>query len=247
MANNDKNAAIRNLTERLGRVPYVYEVQGLMKTRKQKKNNSAYIEDVIAKAAQKAAAAAALKAAKKAAADEVKEKLKAEKEAEKAIKKAERNEERAAKKAEKEQEKAKTKIAKSTNLNTRRKAKAELNVIKRKNINARKTARGQAKLLKNEAKERARVAFVNAETKARNNLTRSLGKAPQIMNIKRLAGIRTSGVNLSTNDYIRVKKYKNTLKTKKNASLENIHNIMPPTMDACARCEVEKFLASEDY
>jgi hypothetical protein len=246
---NAKVAALRNLTTKLGRKPLAYEVNGLVKTRKQKKNENAYFANVMAKAAQKEAASAALKAAKKAAANEVKEKLKAEKEAQKAIRKAEKNEERAFQKALKEQEKAKAKVSKSNNVDTRRKAKVELNVQKRANVNARKTARAVAKAAKEAAKERLRVAFANAEVKARNNLTRTLGKAPQMMNIKRLAGIRTSGVNLSTNDYMRVKKYKNTLKGKSSLNKvfsENVHNLMPPHLDACAQCELEKFLARED-
>jgi len=249
MENNAKNAAIRNLTEKLGRKPLVTEVAGLLKTRKQKKNEGAYFKNIMAKAAAKDAARLALKAAKKAAADEVKGKMKAEMDAQKAIKKAERNEERAFQKALKAEEKALKKANKTNNSEVaRRTAKAQLKALKQQNIAARKTMRAETKAAKLEAKERAKVQFAAAEEMARENLTRTLGKAPQMANIKRLAGIRTSGVDLSTNDYMRVKKYRNTLKGKSNLNRlfkENVRNIAPE-IDPCAQCEMKKFLERDD-
>jgi len=241
---NAKAAALRNLTEKLGRKPLATEVAGLVKTRKQKKNENAYIQNVIAAAAAKEAGREALKAAKKAAANEVKAKLKAESNAQKAIKKAERNEERAFQKAIKDEEQAKKKAANPNNSKVARQtAKAELKAVKARNVATRKAARAEKKAAKEEAKAQAKVQFAAAEAKARNDLTRTLGKAPQMANIKRLAGIRTSGVNLSTNDYMRVKKYKNTLKGRNlnNLFKENVRNIMPD-IDVCAQCELKKFL-----
>ena len=249
MENNAKAAAIRNLTEKLGRKPLAPEVAGLLKTRKQKRNEGAYFKNVMAKAAVKDAAKLALKAAKKAATDEVRGKLKAETNAQKAIRKAERNEERAFQKALKAEEKALQKMNKTNNSQVaRRTAKAELKAVKQQNVAARKTARAATKAAKLEAKERAKVQFAAAEEMARANLTRTLGKAPQMANIKRLAGIRTSGVDLSTNDYMRVKKYKNTLKGKSNLNRffkENVRNIAPE-IDVCAQCEMKKFLERDD-
>lgn len=249
MENTAKAAAVRNLTEKLGRKPLAPEVAGLLKTRKQKKNENAYFKSVIAKAAVKEAGKLALKAAKKAAGDEVKAKQKADRNAEKAIRKAERNEERAFQKAIKAEERAVKKAANPNNSKAaRRTAKAELKAVKARNVAARKTARAERKAAKAEAKERAKVQFAEAESRARENLTRTLGKAPQIANIKRLAGIRTSGVNLSTNDYMRVKKYRNTMKAKGTGSLNKMLNLsnVPPEMDVCAQCELKKFLERED-
>ena len=251
MENNAKAAAVRNLTEKLGRKPLAPEVAGLLKTRKQKKNENAYFKNIVAAAAVKEAGREALKAAKKAAAEEVKAKLKAETNAQKAIKKAERNEERAFQKALKDKEKAVKKVNNPNNSKAaRRTAKAELKAVQQRNVALRKTARAEKKAAKEEAKEKAKVEFALAEAKARNDLTRTLGKAPQMANIKRLAGIRTSGVNLSTNDYMRVKKYRNTLKAKDMGSLnklyrENVRNVVPD-IDVCAQCELKKFLARED-
>ena len=251
MENNAKAAAVRNLTEKLGRKPLAPEVAGLLKTRKQKKNENKYIQNVVAAAAIKEMGREALKAAKKAAGDEVKAKLKSEKNFDKALKKAERNEERAFQKALKAEEKAVKKVNSPNNSKAaRRTAKAQLKAVKQQNVAARKTARAEKKAVKEEAKERSKVQFAEAEARARNDLTRTLGKAPQMANIKRLAGIRTSGVNLSTNDYMRVKKYRNTLKAKGMGSLnklyrENVRNVVPD-IDVCAQCELKKFLARED-
>jgi hypothetical protein len=55
MENNAKAAAVRNLTEKLGRKPLATEVAGLVKTRKQKKNENKYIRNVVAAAAMKEA------------------------------------------------------------------------------------------------------------------------------------------------------------------------------------------------
>ena len=246
MENNAKAAALRNLTEKLGRKPLATEVAGLLKTRKQKRNEGAYFKNIMAAAAVKAAGKEALKAAKKAAGDEVKAKLKAETDAQKAIKKAEREEERKFQKAIKAKTNAVKKVNNPNNSKAaRRTAKAELKEVLKQNVAARKTARAEKKAAKLEAKERAKVQFALAETRARNNLTRTLGKAPQMANIKRLAGIRTSGVNLSTNDYMRVKKYRNTLKARGSANRQNIGDFAPD-MDVCAQCELKKFLERED-
>jgi hypothetical protein len=167
---------------------------------------------------------------------------------EKAIKRAERNEERAFQKALKAEVKAVKKVNNPNNSKAaRRTAKAQLNAVKKQNVAARKTARAEKKAAKEEAKERAKVQFAEAELRARENLTRTLGKAPQMANIKRLAGIRTSGVNLSTNDYMRVKKYKNTLKARNLNKIfkENADNVAPE-IDVCAQCELKKFLEKQN-
>lgn len=248
MENNAKAAAVRNLTNKLGRKPLATEVAGLLKTRKQKRNEGAFFKNIMAAAAVKEAGKAALKAAKKAAGDEVKAKLKAETDAQKAIKRAEREEERAFQKAIKAKTNAVKKVNNPNNSKAaRRTAKAQLKEVLKQNVAARKTARAERKAAKEEAKERAKVQFALAESRARNNLTRTLGKAPQMANIKRLAGIRTSGVNLSTNDYMRVKKYRNTLKSRSLDKLfkENVGNVAPE-VDVCAQCELKKFLERED-
>jgi hypothetical protein len=249
MENNAKAAAVRNLTNKLGRKPLAAEVAGLLKTRKQKRNEGAFFKNIMAAAAVKEAGKEALKAAKKAAGDEVKAKLKAETNAQKAIKKAERNEERAFQKAMKAQVAAVKKVNNPNNSKAaRRTAKAELKAVQQRNVALRKTARAEKKAVKLEAKEKAKVQFALAESRARNNLARTLGKAPQMANIKRLAGIRTSGVNLSTNDYMRVKKYRNTLKAKGSLNKlyrENVRNVVPD-IDVCAQCELKKFLERED-
>jgi len=244
MENNAKAAAVRNLTNKLGRKPLATEVAGLLKTRKQKRNEGAFFKNIMAAAAGKEA----LKAAKKAAGDEVKAKLKAETNAQKAIKRAEREEERAFQKAIKAKTNAVKKVNNPNNSKAaRRTAKAQLKEVLKQNVAARKTARAEKKAAKEEAKERAKVQFALAETRARNNLTRTLGKAPQMANIKRLAGIRTSGVNLSTNDYMRVKKYRNTLKSRSLNKLfkENVGNVAPE-VDVCAQCELKKFLEQRE-
>ena len=248
MENNAKAAAVRNLTNKLGRKPLATEVAGLLKTRKQKRNEGAFFKNIMAAAAVKEAGKAALKAAKKAAGDEVKAKLKAETDAQKAIKRAEREEERAFQKAIKAKTNAVKKVNNPNNSKAaRRTAKAELKAVQQRNVAARKTARAEKKAAKEDAKEKAKVQFALAETRARNDLTRTLGKAPQMANIKRLAGIRTSGVNLSTNDYMRVKKYRNTLKLRSLNKLfkENVGNVAPE-VDVCAQCELKKFLERED-
>lgn len=249
MENNAKAAAVRNLTNKLGRKPLAAEVAGLLKTRKQKRNEGAFFKNIMAAAAVKEAGKEALKAAKKAAGDEIKAKLKAETNAQKAIKKAERNEERAFQKAMKAQVAAVKKVNNPNNSKAaRRTAKAELKAVQQRNVALRKTARAEKKAVKLEAKEKAKVQFALAESRARNNLARTLGKAPQMANIKRLAGIRTSGVNLSTNDYMRVKKYRNTLKAKGSLNKlyrENVRNVVPD-IDVCAQCELKKFLERED-
>ena len=260
MENNAKAAAVRNLTNKLGRKPLATEVAGLLKTRKQKRNEGAFFKNIMAAAAVKEAGKAALKAAKKAAGDEVKQRRgeqaeaemaalrQAETDAQKAIKRAEREEERAFQKAIKAKTNAVKKVNNPNNSKAaRRTAKAQLKEVLKQNVAARKTARAERKAAKEEAKERAKVQFALAETRARNNLTRTLGKAPQMANIKRLAGIRTSGVNLSTNDYMRVKKYRNTLKLRSLNKLfkENVGNVAPE-VDVCAQCELKKFLERED-
>lgn len=246
MENNAKAAAVRNLTEKLGRKPLAPEVAGLLKTRKQKRNEESFFKNIMAAAAVKEAGREALKEAKKAAAAEVKAKLKAAADKAKEEKKAERNEERKFQKGLKEAAKAAKKVNNPNNSKAaRRTAKAELKEVLKQNVAARKTARAEKKAAKLEAKEKAKVQFALAESRARNNLTRTLGKAPQMANIKRLAGIRTSGVNLSTNDYMRVKKYRNTLKARGSANRQNIGDFAPD-VDVCAQCELKKLLERED-
>jgi hypothetical protein len=142
-------------------------------------------------------------------------------------------------KAEKIAVKEASKVSKEEKKMINKTMKKELRIAER---NAKKDAKAAAK-------EAASVQFQMAEAAARNNLSRVLGKAPQIANIKRLAGIRTSGANLSVNDYMRVKQHAKTLKAKNSLDKffkENVRNIAPE-IDVCAQCDMKRFLESENH
>ena len=273
-----ENTLTRNLTARLGRKPTKAERAGLEKTRKQGKNENAYIAGLKSKKQSRLNLVAELKAVRAAAAMEVKAKAKGERNFQKAVAAAAKKEAKALKAAEKKEEstlekeekafqkalRAETRKIKKSNTNAAKTSAAKtsaapLNTVaktaKRRNMTAKKEANLAAKAAKKEAREtrkvakleaaeKRKVAFALAESQARNNLSRTLGKAPQMMNIKRLAAIRTSGANLSTNDYIRVKNYAKTLKAKNTMGKlfkENVRNVAPE-IDVCTQGEMKKFL-----
>lgn len=160
-----------------------------------------------------------------------------------------KNQEKAFQKALKEKQKEKEKSEKAAEKMMMKAAKNEKKLIN-------KTLKKEARLLTREdkmaakaaAKAAAKIQFEMAEQQARDNLSRVLGKAPRVADIKRLASIRHAGTTLSVNDYMRVKHHANTLKAKNSLSQvfkENVRNIKPE-MDACAQCEMQKFLARED-
>ena len=162
----------------------------------------------------------------------------AEKAFQKGLKEAAVAKAKAAKVAEKVAEKEAAKVSKEEKKAINKTMKKEVRAAER---NAKKAAKAAAK-------EAASVQFQLAEAAARNNLSRVLGKAPQIANIKRLAGIRTSGVALGVNDYMRVKQHAKTLKARNSLEKvfkENVRNIAPE-MDVCAQCEMKRFLESEN-
>ena len=164
-----------------------------------------------------------------------------------------KNQEKAFQKALKEKQKEKEKSEKAAEKAAERMMmKAAKNEKKAINKTLKKEARELTRMEKAEvkaaAKAAAKVQFEMAEQQARNNLSRVLGKAPRIADIKRLASIRHAGTTLSVNNYMRVKQHANTLKAKNSLSKvfkENVHNIKPE-IDACAQCEMQKFLARED-
>uniref|UniRef100_A0A6C0BDA6 Uncharacterized protein n=1 Tax=viral metagenome TaxID=1070528 RepID=A0A6C0BDA6_9ZZZZ len=231
----EKNKAKKNLTERLGRKPSLAELLGLLKTRKQKKNEGAFFSGltgapgVSRKNNARASAAAEVKAAAKAAAAAVREKQKAAKVSEKEFENAMKQAERQAKKETKGQTKSEKEVAAAE----AKAAKAE--------------AREFLKASKELARENAKAAFIATEDQARKNLTRVLGKAPRVANIRRLASIRHSGVDLSVEDYLKVKNHSLSRKAKNSLQRmfkENVHNIAPE-MDVCAQCDMKRFLEKE--
>ena len=263
-----ENTVTRNLTARLGRKPTKAERAGFEKTRKQGKNENAYIAGLKSKKQSRLNLVAELKAVRAAAAMEVKAKAKAKQAEEKALAAAAKKEAKALKAVEKQEEstleREEKAFQKALRAETRKIKKANTNSVpantvakaaKRRNMTAKKEATLAAKAAKKEAREtrkaakleaaeKRKVAFALAESQARNNLSRTLGKAPQMMNIKRLAAIRTSGTALSTNDYIRVKNYAKSLKAKNTMGKlfkENVRNVAPE-IDVCAQCEMKKFL-----
>ena len=237
----EKNQAKKNLTERLGRKPTLAELLGLLKTRKQKKNEGAFFSRILEgegvklgvlttrKNNARASAAAEVKEAAKAAAAAVREKQKMAKQSEKDFEKAMKNAEKDAKKAVKGQSKAE-KVAAAA---AAKQAKME--------------AREILKATKELARQNAKAAFIATEDQARKNLTRVLGKAPRVANIRRLASIRHSGVDLSVNDYLKVKNHSVTRKAKNSLQRmfkENVRNVAPE-IDVCAQCDMKRFLERE--
>jgi hypothetical protein len=234
----NRNNAKRNLTQRLQRNPTAAEIMGLIAVRRQGRNESAYMAEIIGKAEAKAAVAAEAKAAAAAAAAEVRMKQKAAANEAKLLKAAAKQENKLLKKATKKEEKT---AAKAIVAETKKAAK----------VNA-KVAKAEAKALAEEAKriarEESKKAFAGVEAIARNNLTRALGKAPRVANIRRLASIRHSGVDLPVENFLKVKNYAGTRKVKAKNSLERFFasNNAKPEIDVCAACELKKFLEKEE-
>lgn len=237
----EKNQAKKNLTERLGRKPTLAELLGLLKTRKQKKDERSFFSGILEAEGKKlgllttrknnarASAAAEVKEAAKAAAAAVREKQKMAKQSEKDFEKAMKNAEKDAKKAVKGQSKAEKEAAAAA----AKQAKME--------------AREILKATKELARQNAKAAFIATEDQARKNLTRVLGKAPRVANIRRLASIRHSGVDLSVNDYLKVKNHSVTRKAKNSLQRmfkENVRNVAPE-IDVCAQCDMKRFLEKE--
>jgi flagellar biosynthesis GTPase FlhF len=221
----EKNQAKRNLTERLGRKPTLAELLGLLKTRKQKKNEGAFFSGLTSRVS----AAAEVKEAAKAAAAAVREKQKMAKQSEKEFEKSMKDAEKEGKKAVKGQSKAEKEAAAAA----AKQAKME--------------AREILKATKELARQNAKAAFIATEDQARKNLTRVLGKAPRVANIRRLASIRHSGVDLSVNDYLKVKNHSVTRKAKNSLQRmfkENVRNVAPE-IDVCAQCDMKRFLERE--
>jgi len=231
----EKDKAKKNLTERLGRKPTLAELLGLLKTRKQKKNEGAFFSGLTGapgasrKNNARASAAAEVKAAAKAAAAAVREKQKMAKQSEKDFEKAMKQAEKDAKKETKGQTKAEKEAAAAA--------------AKQAKVDAREILKATKEL----ARQNAKAAFIATEDQARKNLTRALGKAPRVANIRRLASIRHSGVDLSVEDYLKVKNHSASRKAKNSlqrAFKENVHNIAPE-MDVCAQCDMKRFLEKE--
>jgi hypothetical protein len=236
--NMNRNQAKANLTRRLGRNPTAAEILGLVGTRRKGLNENSFFAGLMKKAESRASAAAEVKMAAKAAAAEVRMKQKANAEARKL---AERAEKEAAKLAKKGEGKGAKTAARKMEAELK-KAAAEQNKL------AKKEAKGLAKAAKEAARESAKEQFAEIERVARNNLTRALGKAPRVANIRRLASIRHSGVNLSVNDFMRVKNYAATRKagTLMKTKIENLEKLNLGPMDPCEACELKKFLEKEE-
>lgn len=230
--NMNRNQAKANLTRRLGRNPTAAEILGLVGTRRKGQNEEEFFSGLMKKAENRAAKAAEVKMAAKAAAAEVRMKQKA----------AEQERKMLAKAASMTAKKGQNKEAKAA----ARKMAAE---AKKMAAEQNKIAKQEAKNLAKAAKEAARLAakeeFVEIERIARNNLTRALGKGPRVANIRRLASIRHSGVNLSVNDFLKVKNYAATRKAG-TQKVMNLKNVNMPAMDPCDACALKKFLEKEN-
>lgn len=237
--NMNRNQAKTNLTRKLGRNPTAAEILGLVGTRRKGMNENSFFAGLMKKAENRASAAAEVKMAAKAAAAEVRMKQKAEANAKKLVAKVEKE----GAKAEKKGDGRAMKTA-------ARKMEAEMKkVAKEQNKMAKQEARGLAKAATVAAREAAKEQFTMIEAAARNNLTKALGKPPRVANIRRLASIRHSGVNLSVNDFMRVKNYAATRKANAKSMTQakmNLSNVNLPAMDPCEACELKKFLEREN-
>lgn len=218
--NMNRATAKRNLTARLARAPTGAEILGLVGARRRGNNENSFIQMLM----EKAEARAAAKMNAKAAVAEKKMTKKANKAAATMTKKANKA---AAPKA----------VAASVAAEGKKAAKEQAKL-------ARQEARELAKEAKKIAKEEAKAAFQAVEAKARENLTRYLGKAPRVANIRKLASVRHSGANLTVEDFMKVKQYRNTRKSNPQTPAPSLDNFSP-TLDACGQCELEKFLAKE--
>lgn len=253
----NQNNAKRNLTARLGRKPTGAEILGLVKVRRQAMNEESFYDRVLQKEiereAMKMEAAEAKKVGKKAPASEAKALLKeavAAAKVEKALtrkvnaeaKKAAKEAEKAAEKAAKEAQKAAEKAAKEAEKALK---KAEVNALKQQEKDAKKEARAVKQVEKEAVKALTKEAFEIEMERARTNLTRAIGKAPRVANIRRLAAIRKSGANLNVLNYLKVRNYTAKQKNRGNMKVENLANVAPP-MDVCAACALKKMLEKED-
>ena len=234
----NRNNAKRNLTEKLQRNPTAAEIMGLIAVRRQGRNENQFMAEVIGKAEAKAAVAAEAKAAAAAAAAGVRMKQKAAQNEAKLLKTAAKQEAKLMKKTSTKGEKVAAKVIVAE---TKKAVKAQ-------NKLAKEEAKGLAKEAKRIAHEESKKAFTNIEAIARNNLTRALGKAPRVANIRRLASIRHSGVDLPVQNFLKVKNYAATRKVKAKNSLERFFesNNSKPEIDVCAACELKKFLEREE-
>jgi hypothetical protein len=250
--NRNREAAKSNLTARLQRNPSAAEILGLVGVRRKGENENAFIAKVAQKAAERAEEAAQIRAAKAAAAAEVRSRLKPVKEVKPRLTTPEREEKSILAMLARE---AKKNLKVMPRLTTpEREENAVIRMLKRESkknnigrpLLTKSETRAIKKAEKNAAKQAAKELFMGIEAQARRNLTDALGKAPRVANIRRLASIRHSGADLTVDDYLRIKDYKDKLKyrntTRKNAN--NLYNFRP-SMDPCAECEMKKFIESE--
>jgi hypothetical protein len=233
--NMNRNQAKVNLTRKLGRNPTAAEILGLVGTRRKGENENSFFAGLMKKAENRAAKAAEVKMAVKAAAAEVRMKQKAAEQEKKMAAKAEVV-------AAKMDKKGENKGAKTA---LRKLAAEAKKMAAEQNKMAKKEAKGLAKAAKEAAAAAAKDQFAEIERMARNNLTRALGKAPRVANIRRLASIRHSGVNLPVNDFLRVKNYAATRKAGTMRPM-NLSNVNLPMMDPCEACELKKFLEKQN-
>lgn len=234
--NANRNQAKANLTRKLGRNPTAAEILGLVGTRRKGLNENTFLAGLMKKAENRAAAAAEVKMAAKAAAAEVRMKQKAMVEEKKLVAKAE------ALSAKKGEAKAAKTTMRALTAEMKKSAAAQ-------NKLAKKEAKGLAKAAKEAAREAAKEQFSAMEAAARNNLTRVLGKPPRVANIRRLASIRHSGVNLSVNDFLKVKNYAMTRKANAKGPTQKrmtLNNANLPVMDPCEACDLKRFLEREN-
>jgi hypothetical protein len=237
--NANRNQAKVNLTRKLGRNPTAAEILGLVGTRRKGLNENSFFAGIMKKAENRAAAAAEVKMAAKAAVAEVRMKQKAQVE-EKKI---------SAKVAAAVSKMGKTNDGKGAKTAARALSAQMKKSALEQNKLVKKEAKGLAKAAKEAAREAAKEQFSAMEAAARNNLTRVLGKPPRVANIRRLASIRHSGVNLSVNDFLKVKNYAMTRKANAKGMTQkrmNLANVNMPVMDPCEACELKKFLEREN-
>jgi ABC-type Na+ efflux pump permease subunit len=123
-------------------------------------------------------------------------------------------------------------------------AREQAKVAKAAAVEIAKKAKADAKEAKVVAKIEAAQMYEQQKAAAAQNLRSVLGKNPRMANVLRLAGIRRSGANISVNDFLKVARHGRTMKNK-SSSKANLNNFSPE-LDACAQCEMKKFLEKED-
>jgi hypothetical protein len=219
--NMNRATAKRNLTARLARAPTGAEILGLVGARRRGNDENSFVEMLM----QKAEARMAAKMNAKAEAAESKMAAKAAKGAVTMTRKANKAGPPKA-------------VAKGVAAEGKKLAAEQAKL-------ARAQAREMAKEAKRVAKEESKAAFAAIEAKARENLTRYLGKPPRVANIRKLASVRHSGVNLSIDDFMKIKQYRNTRKVNPSTPQPSLSNFKPEMSDPCAACELQKFLNRE--